>query len=962
MPKSICHINTTRWLTFIITLCGMGLGLWLLFINPPPESTQSHTPADKPHASPSPDQELKNGNHKRTNKQRHDKHISPAVKRGPHNRLLFQPARTVERPTIQGKVFAENILNVRKHPPLGKLTLSKHSSSAVEAEFDPAVINRFVASQASILKLPIDGRRSVEIEIEKVITRGPVTHTLVGKIINEPLSQVILVAHDGAVSGSVALYDANNHYEYAMAGNGDVAIRTIDPSTYTAGCGNPGTHHDAGDKNIDQDALQQPPNNSAPGISSEEPQEDATVVMDTIVGYGTAAMNAQGGAAAIEALIMQSVDRLNTAFDNSLIGGTAVELLGTIQDPDYVYPGAISDNMGSADELGDLNNASDGSLDTITDFKTAMGADTACFVVKEADGSAGIAYRPGSSMIVARTYMSSNRITYAHEFGHNIGCQHAWGDTSSAASTASHNYGWRIDPPGSSKVRSIMSYDWGWTRIPYFSNPNVLYNGARTGAVNGYDATGDTTADPRAVSGGYTGNAGSGYDGTHSNLGARNADYIFTHAPFVADNADRPLPEIAVEQVVGVGLSDNADTVNFTVESLAKNSVRSFTIRNVGQAQLSGLSVTKSGAHSADFSIGSLGLVTLAPGASTTFNATFSPGTLGDRVANIHIASNDADENPFDITLSGTVSPVITEESFENGLNGWGRMPGHHFNWSIGTGFTLSTNTGPSAASDGTYYIFTESSSPNYPGKTAGIQKTFDFTGRSNIDLNFDYHMYGNTMGSLHVDVFDGTWHSNVWSVTGQQHSSVNNPWKTEVVDLSNYDNQSGIIIRFRGVTGSSYKSDIAVDNIALRSTPDYQAYVDWAALAGLTGDDAQPEAIPFDDEISNLIKYAFNMSGAAADRRNLVPGTGITGLPVVYESTNGSSPVFRFEYIRRKSSGLNYTAQTSSSLDENTWVTATQTITSADTSNPEWERQIIEIPITGGPGKLFFRVQVLKE
>ena len=63
--------------------------------------------------------------------------------------------------------------------------------------------------------------------------------------------------------------------------------------------------------------------------------------------------------------------------------------------------------------------------------------------------------------------------------------------------------------------------------------------------------------------------------------------------------------------------------------------------------------ITKDGADVADFTVGSLGDATLLPGASTTFTVTFAPGALGSRSAAIHIASNDADENPFDIGLTG---------------------------------------------------------------------------------------------------------------------------------------------------------------------------------------------------------------------------------------------------------------------------------------------------------------------
>ena len=122
-------------------------------------------------------------------------------------------------------------------------------------------------------------------------------------------------------------------------------------------------------------------------------------------------------------------------------------------------------------------------------------------------------------------------------------------------------------------------------------------------------------------------------------------------------NATLPLasamPEIAVEQPAGSGISDGTSTINFGLVAQGASAARTFTVRNVGTADLTGLSVSKDGAHNADFTLGSLGATALAAGASTTFGVTFAPGGAGARNAAIHIASNDGDENPFDVSLTG---------------------------------------------------------------------------------------------------------------------------------------------------------------------------------------------------------------------------------------------------------------------------------------------------------------------
>ncbi len=122
-------------------------------------------------------------------------------------------------------------------------------------------------------------------------------------------------------------------------------------------------------------------------------------------------------------------------------------------------------------------------------------------------------------------------------------------------------------------------------------------------------------------------------------------------------------------------------------------------------------------------------------------------------------------------------------------------------------------------------------------------------------------------------------------------------------------------------------------------------------AAAGLTGPNAQATATPFGDGVSNLLKYAFNMNLAGPDRRTLVPGTGAVGLPVM----RIVSGTVRYEFLRRKNSGINYTPQQSSNLSAAGWqaATGTTTVTSIDEN---WER--VEIQQAPGTAR-FFRVTV---
>jgi uncharacterized delta-60 repeat protein len=115
-----------------------------------------------------------------------------------------------------------------------------------------------------------------------------------------------------------------------------------------------------------------------------------------------------------------------------------------------------------------------------------------------------------------------------------------------------------------------------------------------------------------------------------------------------------PAPEITVEQPSGTSITDGGST-DFGGMAAGASGALTFKIWNTGTGDLTGLAVTKNGTNAADFNVNTTGTNTsLTPNAFTTFTVTFAPGATGARSAAIHIASNDSDENPFDVLLSGT--------------------------------------------------------------------------------------------------------------------------------------------------------------------------------------------------------------------------------------------------------------------------------------------------------------------
>ncbi|MCX6867415.1 MAG: leucine-rich repeat protein, partial [Verrucomicrobia bacterium] len=120
-------------------------------------------------------------------------------------------------------------------------------------------------------------------------------------------------------------------------------------------------------------------------------------------------------------------------------------------------------------------------------------------------------------------------------------------------------------------------------------------------------------------------------------------------------------PEIAVEQPLGTDLMDGGASILCGSVTVGDSSTTlTVTVKNVGTDDptygsfpLSNLDVTTTGANAADFFVTNVSSSTLEAGTSTTFTVTFTPTAAGARTAALHIASNDLDENPFDIDLTG---------------------------------------------------------------------------------------------------------------------------------------------------------------------------------------------------------------------------------------------------------------------------------------------------------------------
>ena len=153
---------------------------------------------------------------------------------------------------------------------------------------------------------------------------------------------------------------------------------------------------------------------------------------------------------------------------------------------------------------------------------------------------------------------------------------------------------------------------------------------------------------------------------------------------------------------------------------------------------------------------------------------------------------------------------------FESGWGDWTNITGEDsHDWTRHSGGTLTPNTGPSGGANGsTWYVYLETSpgGASSAGNTAILESPV--IGGFGRFLTFYYHMYGAEVGTLSVDVYDGTWHTDVWNISGQQHTSNADKYTWVAVDLTGYSGP--IQIRLRATAVGGPRGDMAVDNIEI--------------------------------------------------------------------------------------------------------------------------------------------------
>ncbi|SEQ11285.1 Por secretion system C-terminal sorting domain-containing protein [Hyunsoonleella jejuensis] len=184
---------------------------------------------------------------------------------------------------------------------------------------------------------------------------------------------------------------------------------------------------------------------------------------------------------------------------------------------------------------------------------------------------------------------------------------------------------------------------------------------------------------------------------------------------------------------------------------------------------------------------------------SKTFSQIIKVGTEEDATLNV-------DFDSFDFASS----------------DGWSAidLSGNGFNWLVNSGETVSSNTGPikdktSKKSNGKY-IYTEASGAK-EGDIAEFVSPCININQKNAQLEFFYHMYGDHIGELHVDIeTENDYIADIIpALIGEQQTSQSDDFIAQYVNLSRFYGQT-INIHFRAIRGYSWSGDIAIDGVSI--------------------------------------------------------------------------------------------------------------------------------------------------
>lgn len=225
----------------------------------------------------------------------------------------------------------------------------------------------------------------------------------------------------------------------------------------------------------------------------------------------------------------------------------------------------------------------------------------------------------------------------------------------------------------------------------------------------------------------------------------------------------------------------------------------------------------------------------------------------------------------------------------------WDRTTGAYF-WTPGPPQFTTLGTGPLGdhTSGSGQYMYADYGTPStFPPYQTLLETPFiDLSSLANPELIFWYHMYGNGIGSLTVEIDNGSGYVNLISYTGEQQNGNSHPWKESNSILSSYANDT-VRIRFvASIPVGNIRTQISIDDISLDEAPTCP----------------KPQNVQSANVSSNSLDLSWTSGGATNWQieygpSGFSPGTG-TLLNVASNpyTVNGLSPNITYDFYLRDS------------------------------------------------------------
>lgn len=340
------------------------------------------------------------------------------------------------------------------------------SSSALSSSSQVAVtFNVFPEVDIAVNALPEQGRNTLGSRI------------WLGRVEGEPLSSVTFAVTNGVAAGMIRTQQGRVYeIEYVQ---GDVyVVKQIDMNAYPP---------EKAPVRVPSDSAgsADAPKSDAGAPKPEGAAADSGFLIDVLVVYTQAVASAAGGSDSIASKIALAETEANQGYANSNLA----QRIRVVHSAQVDY----DETPGFDQALEDLKGTSDGKMDEAHTLRDQYGADMVSLFIVNAD-SCGLAYMFDSSYLspskdfaplafsVVALDCATGYYSFAHEMGHNQGCDHDRANGTAGAYSYSFGYQHPNATPAQS-WRTIMAYSCtvSCTRLNYWSNPTILHQGEPMG-------------------------------------------------------------------------------------------------------------------------------------------------------------------------------------------------------------------------------------------------------------------------------------------------------------------------------------------------------------------------------------------------------------------------------------------------------------------------------------------------